>query len=75
MRNETRHRSRQHNGRIALDGPSRPRLRRDFGIGVDEEIADLEGYLVRLQDEATDVKVRLSDLRAKRSWHLRHTYD
>jgi predicted nuclease with TOPRIM domain len=33
---------------------------------VDKELGQLEDYLIRLQDEITDVKVRLTELRAHR---------
>ncbi|MDP2873547.1 MAG: hypothetical protein Q8P31_13575 [Bacillota bacterium] len=35
-------------------------------INIDQELGELQEYLVRLQDEVTDVKVRLTELRTHR---------
>ncbi len=44
----------------------RPTLRRDSAEVLDEEIAELQDYLTRLQSEMTGTKLRLSELRVER---------
>jgi hypothetical protein len=47
---------------VRFGGGRRPR---DTICGPEEEVGDLESYLVRLQDEVTDVRVRITELRAE----------